>query len=136
MDDQGTITRNNRRLLIRGYNQENRVEYNETFTLVARMQVIRILVAFASYIGFKFYQMYVKSEFLNGYLKEEVFVCQPLGFETNEFPVHDYKLNKALYRLKQAPRVCYERLSKFLLENGFLKGKIDNILFLMKKSRN
>jgi len=81
----------------------------------------------------KLYQMDVKSAFLNGYLKEEVYVMQPPGFESKEFPNHIFKLEKALSGLKQAPRACYERLSNFLLENGFRRGKVDNTLFLMSK---
>jgi len=74
--------------------------------------------------------MDVKSAFLNGYLKEEVYVMQPPCFENNEFPNHVFKLDKALYGLKQAPRTWYERLLNFLLENGFRRGKVDNTLFL------
>lgn len=77
------------------------------------MEAIRILIAFAAYMGFKLYQMDVKCAFLNGYLKEEVYVEQPLGFENPEFPNHVYKLDKALYGLKQAPRAWYERLSSY-----------------------
>ena len=78
----------------------------------------------------KLYQMDVKSAFLNGYLKEEVYVMQPPSFENNEFSNHVFELNKALYGLKQGPRAWYERLSNFLLENGFRRGKVDNTLFL------
>ena len=67
---------------------------------------------------------------MNGYLKEEVYVKQPPGFENPEFPKHVYKLDKALYGLKQGPRAWYERLSKFLLDHGHSRGKIDNTLFL------
>jgi len=82
---------------------------------------------------FTLYQMDVKSVFLNGYLKEEVYVMQPPGFENNELPNHVFKLDKALYGLKQAPIAWYERLSNFLLENGFRRGKVDNTLFLKSK---
>ena len=78
------------------------------------MEAIRVLIAFAAFIRFKLYQMDVKSAFLNGDLKEEVFVKQPLGFEDVELPDHVFKLNKAIYGLKQSPRAWYERLSKFL----------------------
>ena len=100
------------------------------------MEIIRILIAFASFMGFKLYQMDVKSAFLNGDLKEEVFVKQPLGFEAAALPDHVFRLNKALYSLKQAPRAWYERMSKFLLKNWFKRGKIDNTLLLLKKNRN
>ena len=84
------------------------------------METIRILIAFAAFMGFKLYQMDVKSEFLNGDLKEEAFVKQPPGFEDVELPDHVFRFNKALYGLKQDPRAWYERLSKFLLKNGFI----------------
>ena len=82
----------------------------------ARIEAIRILIAFVAFMEFKLYQMDVKSAFLNGYLKEEVYVMQPPGFENTEFPNHVFKLDKALYGLKQAPRAWYERLSNFLLK--------------------
>jgi len=85
---------------------------------------------------FKLYQMDVKSAFLNGYVKEKVYVMQPLGFENNELPNHVFKLDKALYGLKQAPRVWYERLSNFLLENDFRRDKVDNTLFLKSKGEH
>lgn len=97
------------------------------------MEAIRILIAFAAYMDFKLFQMDVKSIFLNGYLKKEVYVKQPPGFEDVVRPNYVMQLDKVLYGLKQAPRAWYERLSNFLLENGFKRGKIDNTLFL--KSR-
>ena len=84
---------------------------------------------------FKLYQMDVKSEFLNGYLKE-VYMMQPPGFENNEFPNYLFKLDKTLYGLKQVPRAWYERLSNFLLENDFRRGKVDNTLFLKTKGEH
>jgi len=84
----------------------------------------------------KLYQMDVKSAFLNGYLKEAVYVMQPSGFESKEFPNHVFKLDKAFYGLKQAPITWYERLSNFLLENGFRRGKVDNTLFLTSKGEH
>ena len=135
LDENGVITRNKSRLVVQGYNQEEGIDYDETFAPVARMEAIRILIAFAAFMGFKLYQMDVKSAFLNGDLKEEVFVKQPPGFEDAELPNHVFTLNKALYGLKQAPRAWYERLSKFLLKNGFKRGKIDNTLFLLKREQ-
>ncbi|GJZ99939.1 retrovirus-related pol polyprotein from transposon TNT 1-94 [Tanacetum coccineum] len=108
------------------------IDYDETFALVARLEAIKIFLAFATYMNFIFYQMDVKSAFLNGKLKEEVYVKQPPGFESNEFPNHVCKLEKALYRLKQAPRAWYETLSTFLIEHKFVRGKIDNTLFVYK----
>jgi hypothetical protein len=96
---------------------------------VARLESIRILLAYATYHGFKLYQMDVKSAFLNGPIKEEVYVEQPPGFEDSEYPNHVYKLSKALYGLKQAPRAWYECLRDFLITNGFKVGKVEPTLF-------
>jgi len=93
-----------------------------------------MLLAFACYKNFKLFQMDVKSAFLNGLISEEVYVEQPPGFESHEFPNHVFKLTKALYGLKQAPRAWYERLSGFLLEKGFTRGKIDTTLFTKTKN--
>ncbi|XP_075077263.1 uncharacterized protein LOC107789173 [Nicotiana tabacum] len=117
-------------------NKEEGIDYDETFSPVARMEAIRILIAFAYHMEFTLFQMDVKSAFLNGYLKEEVYVKQPPGFQCYEHPEHVFKLDKALYGLKKAPRAWYEMLSKFLLENGFTRRKIDNILFMKKRGRN
>jgi len=100
LDEQGTVTRNKVRLVVQGYNQEEGIDYEETFAPVSKIEAIRILIAFAAHMEFRLCQMDVKSAFLNGYLKEEVYVMQPPGFENNEFPNHVFKLNKALYGLK------------------------------------
>ncbi|GJS21479.1 retrovirus-related pol polyprotein from transposon TNT 1-94 [Tanacetum coccineum] len=120
------------RLIAQGYNQQEGIDYDETFALVARLKAIRIFLAFATYMNFIVYQMDVKSAFLNGKLKEEVYVKQPPGFESNEFPNHVCKLDNALYRLKQAPRAWHETLSTFLIEHKFVRRKIDNTLFVYK----
>ena len=86
-------------------------------------------------MNFKLYQMDVKSAFLNGFIEEEIYVKQSTGFENFEFPNHVFKLSKTLYGLKQAPRAWYKRLSNFLLEKGFSKGKVDTTLFI-NKSKN
>ena len=104
LDEHGTIIRNKARLIVQGYNQEKGIDYDETFAPVARIEAIRLLIAFASHMEFTLYQMDVKSAFLNGLLQEEVFVKQPPGFENNDFPDHVYKLDKALYGLKQDTR--------------------------------
>jgi len=122
--------------VVQGYSQEEGIDYDETFAPVARLEAIRLLIAFAAHMEFTLHQMDVKSAFLNGYLKEEVFVKQPPGFESKECPEHVYKLDKALYGLKQAPRAWYERLSKFLLEHGYKRGKIDSTLFLREKGKD
>ncbi|GJX61360.1 retrovirus-related pol polyprotein from transposon TNT 1-94 [Tanacetum coccineum] len=111
---------------------EEGIDYDETFAPVARLEAIRIFLAFSTYMNFIVYQMDVKSAFLNGKLKEEVYVKQPLGFESSEFPNHVCKLDKALYGLKQAPRAWYETLSTYLTEHKFVRGKIDNTLFVYK----
>ncbi|GJV19709.1 retrovirus-related pol polyprotein from transposon TNT 1-94 [Tanacetum coccineum] len=130
-DETRIVIKNMARLVPQGYNQQEGIDYNETFALVARLEAIRIFLAFTTYMNFIVYQMDVKSAFLNGKLKE-VYVKQPPGFKINEFPNHVYKLDKALYGLKQAPRAWYETLSTFLTKYKFVRGKIDNTLFVYK----
>ncbi|GJT68516.1 retrovirus-related pol polyprotein from transposon TNT 1-94 [Tanacetum coccineum] len=115
-----------------GSKWEEGIDYNETFAPVARMEAIKIFLAFATYMNFKVYQMDVKSVFLNGKLKEEVYVKQPPSFESSEFPDYVCKLDKALYGLKQEPRAWYETLFTFLIQNKFTRGRIDNTLFIYK----
>jgi len=100
------------------------IDFNETFALVARLESIRILLSITCHLGFKLYQMDVKSAFLNGILQEEVYVEQPKGFQDPHHPHHVYKLKKALYGLKQAPRAWYERLTTYLLAKGFTRDKL------------
>ena len=95
-----------------------------------------MLLAFASFMDFKLFQMDVKSAFFNGFIEEEVYVEQPPGFEDHIFPDHVFKLTKALYGLKQAPRAWYERLSSFLIKNDFQKGKVDTTLFIKRKEED
>jgi hypothetical protein len=108
------------------------LDFDETFALIARLELIRILLAYATHHDFKLYQMDVKNAFLNGTIKEEVYVGQPLDFEDEEYPNYVYKLHKAFYGLKQAPRVWYECLTDFLIENGFMIGKANSTLFTRK----
>ncbi|GJS79357.1 putative ribonuclease H-like domain-containing protein [Tanacetum coccineum] len=112
--------------------QEERIDYDEVFALVARLEAIRIFLAFTSYIGFIVYQMDVKSVFLYGKIDEEVYVYQPPGFLDPKYPQKVYKVVKALYGLHQAPRAWYATLSTFLLKNGYRRGTIDKTLFLKK----
>ena len=91
-----------------------------------------MLLTYALFMDFKLHQMDVKSDFLNGFIEEEVYIEQPPGFESFDFPNHVFKLSKALYGLKQALRAWYEILSNFLLEKGFSKGKVDTTLFIKK----
>ena len=109
LDEEGKVTRNKARLVAQGYNQQEGIDYDETYAPVARLEAIRILLAYAFHKCIKLFQMDVKSAFLN----EEVYVHQPLDFENLEKPNHVFKLTKALYGLKQAPRAWYERLSIF-----------------------
>ena len=129
-DENGIVVRNKARLVAKGFNQEEGIDYEETFAPVARLEAIRMLLAYASSNNFKLFQMDVKSAFLNGFISEEVFVEQPPGFENSLLPNHVFKLTKALYGLKQAPRAWYERLSSFLILNNFTKGKVDTTLFI------
>jgi hypothetical protein len=128
-NEHGVVTRNKARLVAKGYSQVEGLDFDETYAPVARLESIRILLAYAIYHGFKLYQMDVKSVFLNGPIKEEVYVEQPPGFDDSKYPNHVYKLSKALYGLKQAPRAWYERLRDFLITNGFKVGKVDPTLF-------
>ncbi|GJV02603.1 putative ribonuclease H-like domain-containing protein [Tanacetum coccineum] len=116
-----------------GTKWEEGIDYDEVFAPVARIEAIRLFLAFASYIGFTVYQMDVKSAFLYGIIEEEVYVHQPPGFVDPAHPNKVYKVIKALYGLHQAPRAWYETLSSFLMENGFRRGTIDKTLFIKKK---
>ncbi|KAL8111789.1 hypothetical protein AgCh_019472 [Apium graveolens] len=120
-DEDGNIIRNKARLVAQGYNQQEGIDYDETYAPVARLEAIRILMAFAAHKKFKLYQMDVKSAILNGYLKEEVYVKQPPGFIHEKYPSYVYKLKKSVYGLRQSPRCWYERLSQFLVNNGFIR---------------
>ncbi|GKA92387.1 putative ribonuclease H-like domain-containing protein, partial [Tanacetum coccineum] len=115
-----------------GHRQEEGINYDEVFALVVRIEAIRLFLAYASYMDFTVYQMDVKSAFLYGTIKEEVYVNQPPGFVDPKFPNKVYKVEKALYSLHQAPRASYETLSTYLLENGFRRGTIDKTLFIKK----
>ncbi|GJX53341.1 putative ribonuclease H-like domain-containing protein [Tanacetum coccineum] len=131
-DERGIVVRNKARLVAQGYKQEEGVNYNEVFAPVARTEAIRLFLAYASFMNFVMYQMDVKSAFLYGTIKEEVYVSQPPGFVDPEFTEKVYKVEKALYGLHQAPRAWYETLSTYLLDNGFYKGQIDKTLFIKR----
>ncbi|WVZ80817.1 hypothetical protein U9M48_028265 [Paspalum notatum var. saurae] len=126
------VVRNKARLVAQGFCKEG-IDYEETFAPVARLEAIRILLAFAASKGFKLQQMDVKSAFLNGFIEEEVYVRQPPSFESARFPDRVYKLRKALYGLKQARRAWYARLKSFLLKSGFVMGSIGKTLFLLSR---
>nr|GEU34011.1 putative ribonuclease H-like domain-containing protein [Tanacetum cinerariifolium] len=116
-----------------GHTQEEGIDYEEVFSPVARIEAIRLFLAYASFMGFMVYQIDFKSAFLYGTIEEEVYVCQPLGFENLDYPDKVYKVVKALYELHQAPRAWYETLASYLLENGFQRGKIDQTLFIKRQ---
>nr|GEZ05373.1 retrovirus-related Pol polyprotein from transposon TNT 1-94 [Tanacetum cinerariifolium] len=131
-DEKNTVIRNKSRLVMRGYRQEKGIDFDESFALVARMEAIRIFLAYDAHKSFSVFQMDVKTAFLHGSLKEDVYVCQPKGFIDVDHPSHVYKLKKALYGLKQAPRAWYDELLMFLLQNHFFKGSIDLTLFIRR----
>ncbi|GJW45800.1 retrovirus-related pol polyprotein from transposon TNT 1-94 [Tanacetum coccineum] len=127
-----TVIRNKTRLVVRGYRQEEGIDFEESFTPVARMEAIRIFLAYVAHKSFTVFQMDLKTAFLHGTLKEDVYVCQREGFIDADHPSHVYKLKQALYGLKQAPRAWYDELSTFLLQNHFFKGTIDLTLFIRR----
>ncbi|GJY64082.1 putative ribonuclease H-like domain-containing protein [Tanacetum coccineum] len=131
-DERGIMIRNKARLVAQGYTQEEGIDSDEVFAPVARIEAIRLFLAYASFKDFVVYQMDVKSAFLYGKIKEEVYFCQPIGFEDLEFPDRVYKVEKALYGLHQASRAWYATLSTYLLDNGFQRGQIDKTLFIKK----
>nr|GEY44338.1 retrovirus-related Pol polyprotein from transposon TNT 1-94 [Tanacetum cinerariifolium] len=125
-DEEQTVLQNKSRLVVRGYHQEEGIDFKEFFTPVARMEAIRIFLVYAAHKSFSVFQIDVKTAFLHGSLKEDVYVCQPEGIIDADHPSH------ALYGLKQAPRAWYDELSTFLLQNHFFKGTIDPTLFISR----
>nr|GEW33944.1 putative ribonuclease H-like domain-containing protein [Tanacetum cinerariifolium] len=132
-DEKGIVIRNKARLVAQGYTQEKEIDYDEVFAPIARIEAIRLFLAYASFIGFTVYQIDVKSAFLYDTIDEEVYVMQPPGFQNPEFPAKVYKMEKAMYRLHQAPRAWYGTLSKYLLKNGFQRGTIDQTSFIIRQ---
>nr|GEX85998.1 hypothetical protein [Tanacetum cinerariifolium] len=130
-DEKGIVIRNKARLVAQEHTQEEGIDYKEVFAPVVRIEAIRLFLAYASFMGFMV--MDVKSYFLYGTIEEEVYICQPPGFEDPDYLDKVYKVVKALYGLHQAPRAWYETLANYLLENGFQKGKIDQALFIKKQ---
>nr|GEY87638.1 hypothetical protein [Tanacetum cinerariifolium] len=124
-DKRGIVVRNKARLVVQGHIQEEGIDYDEVFAPVARIEAIRLFLAYASFMGFTVYQMDVKSAFLYGTIDEEVYVMQPPGFQDPEFLAKVYKVEKAMYGLHQAPRAWYE--------NGFQRGEIDHTLFIKRQ---
>nr|GEV06182.1 putative ribonuclease H-like domain-containing protein [Tanacetum cinerariifolium] len=132
-DERDIVVRNKARLVAQGHIQEEGIDYEEVFAPVAKIEAIRLFLAYASFMGFLVYQMDVKSTFLYGTIEEEVYVCQPPRFKDPDYPDKVYKVVKALYGLHQAPRAWYETLANYLLENGFQRGKIDQTLFIKRQ---
>nr|GEV49893.1 reverse transcriptase domain-containing protein [Tanacetum cinerariifolium] len=136
LDELGGILKNKARLFARGYRQEEGIDFKESFAPVARLDAIQIFLAFVAHMNMIVYQMDGRTVFLNGILREEVYVSQPNGFVDKDNPNHVYKLKKALYRLKQAPRAWYDLLSKFLLSQAFSKGIVDPTMFIRRQGKD
>nr|GEX87427.1 hypothetical protein [Tanacetum cinerariifolium] len=134
-DEKDIVVRNKARLVAQGHTQEEGIDYREVFAPVARIEAIRLFLAYASFMGFMVYQINVNSAFLYGTIEEKVYVCEPPWFEDRDHPDKVYKVVKALFGLHQTPRAWYwyETLTNYLLEKGFHKGKIDQTLFIKKQ---
>ncbi|GJT33134.1 retrovirus-related pol polyprotein from transposon TNT 1-94 [Tanacetum coccineum] len=131
-DEFGRVLKNKARLVSQGFRQEEGIDFDESFAPIARIKAFRIFVANAANKNMTIYQMDVKMAFLNGELKEEVYVSQPKGFVDQDNPSHVYKLKKGLYSLKQAPHAWYDMLSSFLILQHFSKAAVDPTLFIRK----
>ncbi|GJW87264.1 retrovirus-related pol polyprotein from transposon TNT 1-94 [Tanacetum coccineum] len=136
LDENDVVSRNKARLVAQGCNQQEGIDYDETYAPVARLESIRILLAYACVLDFKLFQMDVKSAFLNGFINEEVYVARPPRFINFAKPNHVYRLKKTLYGLKQAPKAWYDRLKAFLIKHDYTMRMVDNTLFNKKKDPN
>ncbi|GJX80792.1 retrovirus-related pol polyprotein from transposon TNT 1-94 [Tanacetum coccineum] len=132
----GGILKNKARLVACGYSQEEGINFEESFAPVARLDAIRIFLAYAAHMNMIVYQRDVKTTFLNDILREEVYVSQPDGFVDQDNLNHVYKIKKALYGLKQDPRAWYDLLLKFLLSQEFSKGTVDPTLFIRRQGKD
>nr|GEY09181.1 hypothetical protein [Tanacetum cinerariifolium] len=128
-DESGEVLKNKAQLVALGFRQEKGIDFEESFTPVARIEAIRIFIGNVAYKNMTIYQKDVKTDFLNGELKEEVYVSKAKGFVNQDNPTHVYKLKNALYGLKQAPRAWYDMLLSFLISQQFYKGVVDPTLF-------
>nr|GEY00389.1 retrovirus-related Pol polyprotein from transposon TNT 1-94 [Tanacetum cinerariifolium] len=136
LDELGCILKNKDHLVARGYRQEEGIYFEESFAPVGRLEAIWIFLAFAAHKNMVVYQMDVKTVFLNGNLREEVYVSQPDGFMDPDNPNHVYKLKKDLYGLKQAQRAWYDMLSSFLISQDFSKGLVDPTMFTRRNNND
>ncbi|GKC67821.1 retrovirus-related pol polyprotein from transposon TNT 1-94 [Tanacetum coccineum] len=127
-----SVIRNKTRLVAKGYSQHEEINFEESFALVARLEAVRLFVAYDAHKSFSIYQTDIKTTFLNGPLKEEVYINQPDRFVDPHQSDKGYHLKKAVYGLKQAPKTWYDELSNFLASKGFSKGSIDPTLFITK----
>ncbi|GKC28139.1 retrovirus-related pol polyprotein from transposon TNT 1-94 [Tanacetum coccineum] len=135
-DEFDGVLKNKARLVAQGFRQEKGIDFKESFAPVSRIEAIRIFIANAAHKNMTIYQMDVKTAFLNGELKEEVYVSQLEGFVDQDNPSYVYKLKKSFYGLKQAPRAWYDMLSNFLILQLFSKGAIDPTLFTRQTGNN
>nr|GEV07931.1 putative ribonuclease H-like domain-containing protein [Tanacetum cinerariifolium] len=135
-DEIGIVIKNKSRLVTQGFTQKEGIDYDKVFVLIARIKAIRLFLAYASFMGFFVYKKDVKSAIMYRRIKEEVYVCQPPGFEDPDYLNKVYKVEKAVYGLHQAPRAWYETLTKYLLDNGFQRGKIDQTLFIKRQKED
>nr|GEY63134.1 hypothetical protein [Tanacetum cinerariifolium] len=136
LDELGGVLKNKARLVTRGYRQEEGIDFEESFDPVSILEAIRIFLAYAAHKNMVVYQMDIKTAFLNGNLRKEVYVSQPDGFVDEDNPNHVYKLKKALYGLKQAPRAWYDMLLSFLISQDFSKGSVDPTLFIRRNEND
>jgi Reverse transcriptase (RNA-dependent DNA polymerase)/gag-polypeptide of LTR copia-type/Integrase core domain/GAG-pre-integrase domain/Domain of unknown function (DUF4219)/Zinc knuckle len=132
----GKLVKHKARLVVRGFTQEQGVDFDETFAPVARFETIRTILAIAARLKLTVHQFDVKSAFLNGELKEDVYIEQPRGFEIHGKEEMVYKLNKALYGLKQAPRAWYSKIDGYFAENGFVRSSSEHSLYVKKTGSN
>ncbi|GJT32391.1 retrovirus-related pol polyprotein from transposon TNT 1-94 [Tanacetum coccineum] len=136
LDEYGEVLKNKARLVAKGYREEARIDFEESFASVARLEAIRLFIANVASQNMMIFQMDVKTAFLNGELNEVVYVNQHEGFVDPDQPTHVYRLKKALYGLKHAPRAWYAKLSRFLMSTGFSKAVVDHTLFIRKTGKH
>jgi len=133
INELGEVDKHKARLVVKGYTQDNGIDYTEVFAPVARMDTVRMIIAFATQKGWKLYQLDVKSASLHGELKEDVFVEPPKGYEKKGSEQMVYKLQKALYELKQTPRAWFSRIESYFIKEGFKSSSNEQTLFIKKK---